>query len=255
MQCSVDSTVDDAEEIRRRSHGLRVGELGSNGAAGSRLPPETMATMRLARGSSVAWKSAAARVTAPEGSATMSVAARMKRRRGADFGFGDRDDAVDEAQDVGEVELAEGLGAEAVGEGAGGLGGGPLDEGAGAEGLCGVGGEFGFAAADLDSCEPTLATMDCREGGDRLWRGAGFELDRGGYAGEQAAAGDGREDQVIAAGLGIDLGRVCSQDFEAAGGLAGDDGGVVVGRDHGVAVLRARVLRLSACARCWPGRR
>ena len=68
---------------------------------------------------------------------------------GADLVFGDGDDAVDVLEDVLEVALAEGLGAEAIGEGAGGLGGGPLDKGAGVEGLFGVGGEGWFYAVDL----------------------------------------------------------------------------------------------------------
>ena len=39
---------------------------------------------------------------------------------GANLGFGDGDDAVDEGLDVGEVALADALGAQAVGDGAAG---------------------------------------------------------------------------------------------------------------------------------------
>ena len=56
----------------------------------------------------------------------------------------------------------------------------------------------------------------------------GGEADGGGGAAEEAAAGDGGEDEVGGGEVGGDL--------KAAGGLAGDDVGVIVGRDDGVAV-------------------
>ena len=125
---------------------------------------------------------------------------------GADFGFGDGDDVVDVSADVSEVALAEGLGAEAVAEGAGGLFRGPGDERAGAEALLRVGGQLRLDADDA--------------------RGGAGELDGGGDAAEESAAGDGREDEVA-------VGQVF-ENFEAAGALAGDDLLVVVGRDHDV---------------------
>ncbi len=114
-----------------------------------------------------------------------------------------------------EVELAEGLGAEAVGDGAGGLRGGPLDEGLVSKDSLASAASSGSAAPDLD--------------GGVAEAGCGGEFDAGGDAGEQAAAGDGGEDEV-------DVGELL-EDFEAAGGLAGDDVRVVVGRDDGVAVF------------------
>jgi hypothetical protein len=59
-------------------------------------------------------------------------------------------------------------------------------------------------------------------------------LDGRGDAAEQAAAGDRRQHQVHI-GQGFD-------DFKAAGGLAGDDLLVVVGRNDDVAVLADQLL-------------
>ena len=78
-----------------------------------------------------------------------------------DLVLGDAEEAVDVREDVLEVEPAEGLGAQAVGDGAGGIGGGPLDEAAGVEGGFGVGGEGGFGSPDLDA---RVSELDC--GGD-----------------------------------------------------------------------------------------
>ena len=128
---------------------------------------------------------------------------------GADFRFGHGDDAVNECLNVGEVALAYGLSAEAVGEGARGELGGPSDDGAGAEAFGGVAGQFRLDAVNLG-----------------LWA---EPLDGGGDAGEQSAARDGDEDEVDA-GQGFD-------DFETAGSLAGDDLLVVVGRDDDIAML------------------
>ena len=86
---------------------------------------------------------------------------------GEDLVFGDGDDARNVAEDVVEVEGAEGLGAEAVAEGAGGELGGPLDEGAGVEGFVGVGGEGGLGAPDLNV---GVAEAGCRRRGGWRWR-------------------------------------------------------------------------------------
>ncbi len=131
--------------------------------------------------------------------------ARMAARISA---FSDGDDAVDERLDMSEVAHAYALGAEAVGNGAAGELGGPGDDFAGAEAFGGIGGEFGLDAEDLHV--------------------GAQALDGGGDAAEEASAGDGSEDE-------IDVGELFD-DFEAAGGLAGDDLLVVVGRNDDVAV-------------------
>jgi hypothetical protein len=59
---------------------------------------------------------------------------------GADFRFSDRDDAIDEGLDVGEVAFAYALGAEAVGDGTAGEFGSPCDDSAGAKALGGIAG-------------------------------------------------------------------------------------------------------------------
>ena len=82
----------------------------------------------------------------------------------------DGDNAVDVLENVLEVELAEGLGAEAVGDGAGSAAGGPLDEGFGFEGFLGISGNEGFRAEDLD-----VRVADA---------GFGGELDAGGGTAE-----------------------------------------------------------------------
>jgi len=133
---------------------------------------------------------------------------------GEDLVFGDGDDTVDKVQDMLEVEDAEALGAEAVADGSGGLGGGPLDEGFGVEAFLGVSGELRLDSPDLNA---GVGESGC-----------GGKLDGGGDAAEQAAAADGGENQV-------DGGELLD-DFEAAGGLPGDDLGGVVGWNHGVAV-------------------
>ncbi len=69
---------------------------------------------------------------------------------GADFSFGDGNDVVDVGPDVVVVALAEGLGAEAVAEGAGSHIGRPGDEATAAEAFLGIGGELGFDADDAD---------------------------------------------------------------------------------------------------------
>ncbi len=110
---------------------------------------------------------------------------------------------------MGEVADAYGLGAEAVGDGAADSLGAPSDDGAGAEAFGCVAGQLGFYAEDF---------------------GLRAELLDGGCdSAEQAAAADGGEDEIDF-GEGLD-------DFKAAGGLAGDDLLVVVGRDDDVAVL------------------
>jgi len=114
-----------------------------------------------------------------------------------------------ECLNVGEVALAYGLSAEAVGEGARGELRAPSDDGAGAEAFGCVAGQFRLDAVNLG-----------------LWA---EPLDGGGDAGEQSAARDGDEDEVDA-GQGFD-------DFETAGSLAGDDLLVVVGRDDDIAML------------------
>ncbi len=61
-------------------------------------------------------------------------------------------------------------------------------------------------------------------------------FDGGSDAAQQAAAGDGREDQ-------IDIGKLLD-DFEAAGSLAGDDLLVVIRRDDDVAMFAHEFFRL-----------
>ena len=73
----------------------------------------------------------------------------------------------------------------------------------------GVGGEFGLDADHF-----------------YLWI---RQLDRGGYAADEASAADGRED-------GFDFGHIF-EDFQSDGPLAGNDFFVVVGRDDDVSVL------------------
>ena len=83
-------------------------------------------------------------------------------------------------EDVVEVECAEGLGAEAVADGAGGEGGGPFDEGAGVEGFFRVGREGGFGSPDLNAgIDQAGGVGEARLGG---------EFDGGGGAAEQAAS-------------------------------------------------------------------
>jgi len=128
---------------------------------------------------------------------------------GANFGFGDGDDAFDKGLDVGEVALAYALGAQSICDGAAGQLGGPGDDPASAEAFGGVAGQLGFDAEDS---------------------GLGANLlDGGGYSAEQAAAADGGEDE-------IDFGEGL-YDFKAAGGLAGDDLLVVIRGNDDVAVL------------------
>ena len=95
---------------------------------------------------------------------------------GADFGFGDGEDAVDVALDVGEVAHADALGPEAVGDGAAGEFGGPLDDSPGSKARGCIPGELWLNAIDLDR---------------------GLELfDGGSNAAEKASAGDRRENQI-----------------------------------------------------------
>ena len=68
---------------------------------------------------------------------------------GANLGFGDGDNAVDEGLDVGEVALAYALRAQAVGDGAAGELGRPGDDVAGAKALRGVAGQLRLDAEDL----------------------------------------------------------------------------------------------------------
>ena len=100
----------------------------------------------------------------PGGLGDDAGAVQDEARGGADLGLGDGDDAVDKLEDVLEVELAEGLRAQAVADGAGGVGGGPLDEGLGAEGLGGVGGEGGFTSPDLRSSRTGAKAPVCFAG-------------------------------------------------------------------------------------------
>jgi len=81
----------------------------------------------------------------PGGLGDNAGGAKDEAEGGADFFFADGNDPVDKLEDVVEVALAEGLRAEAVGEGAAGPGCWPLNECAGIEGLLGVGGELRLA--------------------------------------------------------------------------------------------------------------
>ena len=98
-------------------------------------------------------------------------------------------------------EVADALGAQAVGEGARDLLGGELDDFPDTQAGLGIGSEFGFDAEDIDF-------------------GPG-ELDSGCDAADQASAAAGRED-------GFDVGQVF-ENFESDGALAGNDFFVVVG--------------------------
>ena len=132
-----------------------------------------------------------------------------KFHRLVDFVFGHGDDVVDETLHVFEVDGADALGAESVGDGARDLVGGELDDFSGAQAGLSVGGEFGFDAEDVDF-------------------GLG-QLDGRGHAADEASAADRGED-------GFDFGQVF-ENFESDGALSGDDFFVVVGRHDDVAVL------------------
>src|SRR5579872_7336813 len=127
----------------------------------------------------------------------------------SDFVFGDRDDIFHVSADVFEVDRADALGAEPIGERAGDLLGRELDDFALTKASLGVGGEFGFDTDDFDF-------------------GTG-ELDCGGDARYEASAADGGEDS-------FDVGQLF-ENFEADGTLSGDDLFVVVGRDDDVSVV------------------
>ncbi len=133
---------------------------------------------------------------------------------GADLVLGDSENGVDEGVDVRPVARAEGLGAEPVGDRAGGELGGPALEGAELEAFACVACQLGLDADDGD-LGPLM-------------------LDGRGDAGEQAAARNRNEHEVH-------IGYVF-ENLETAGALAGDDGVIVVGRDHLVAVLRGELL-------------
>ena len=90
----------------------------------------------------------------------------------ADFIFRNRDDVVDVGADVLEVDGADALGSESVGDRARDLLSGELDDFALAQARLGVGGEFGLYTDDLHF---------------RI-----RELDRGRNAGDQASTTDGR---------------------------------------------------------------
>ena len=173
------------------------------------LPPLIIATFTFVLGSRSAWKMNPAVATAPLGSATVSGLAARYLHRLSDLVFRDGDDVVHVSADVFEVDGADALGAETVGEGTGDLFGRELDDLALAQAGLGVGGEFGFDADDF-------------------YFGIA-ELDGSGDAGDKASAADRGED-------GFDV-RQVFDDFEADGALSGDDVFVVVGRHDGVSVL------------------
>ena len=79
----------------------------------------------------------------------LRISAQVLRRR-ADFVFRDGDDVVDVSADVFEVDGADALRAESVGDGARDLLGGELDDLALAQTGLGVGGEFGFDSDHFD---------------------------------------------------------------------------------------------------------
>jgi len=126
-----------------------------------------------------------------------------------DFVFGYGDDVVDVGTDVLEVEGADALGAESVGERTRDLFGRELDDFALAQTRLRIGSEFGLDTDDL--------YFRIRQ------------LDGGCYAGDEASAADGGEN-------GFDVGEFI-EDFEAYGALSGDDVFVVVGRDDDVSVV------------------
>src|SRR5579863_1394646 len=139
---------------------------------------------------------------------------RQQFHRLADFVFGDGDDVVNIGADVLEVDLADTLGAQAVGDGARDLLGRELDDFSGVEAGLGVGGQFRL---DADHVNFRIC-----------------QLDRRGDAADQASAANGAKD-------GFDVGQVF-ENFEADCALTGDDFFVVVGRDDDVAVLGGEFL-------------
>ena len=126
-----------------------------------------------------------------------------------DLVFADRDDGVDKTLHVLEVDRADTLRAQSVGDGARHLFGGELNDLAGAQAGLGIGCEFGFDADHLGF----------RPG----------EFDRGSDAADQSSAANWSKD-------GFDF-RQVFEDLEADGALTGDDLFVVVGRHDYVAVL------------------
>ena len=90
-----------------------------------------------------------------------------------DFVFADGDDGVDETLYVLEIDVADALRAQAVGDGEGNLVGGELNDPAGAQAGLSVGGELGLDADYLNF-------------GLRHFNG-------GGHAADQASASDGGE--------------------------------------------------------------
>src|SRR5690242_8046884 len=120
-----------------------------------------------------------------------------------------RDDLVDVAPDMLEVDVANALGAKSISGSTRHLFGGKLNDLAGTQTGLGIGGKFGFNADHIDF---------------------GVDLFDGGRdAADQAAATDGRDDS-------FDVGQFL-KDFQSDGALTGDDLFVVVGRHNHVTVL------------------
>ena len=118
--------------------------------ADSMLPPEMIATFTFVLGSWSARKRNPAVATAPLGSATVLGLVGEKFHGLADFVFGHGDDVVDKTLHVIEVDGADALGAQSVGDGACDLVSGVAHDFPGAQaGLC-VGGEFWFDSEDVD---------------------------------------------------------------------------------------------------------
>src|SRR5215472_4927595 len=124
------------------------------------------------------------------------------------FVFRHRDDVVNVAAHVIEVDGAHALRAQSVRQGAGDLLGGKLHDPSGTQAGLGIGGQFGFDPDDFDL---------------RM-----TELDRGGNTGDEPSAADGGED-------GRDF-RYVFDDFESDGALTGNDLFIVVGWNHDVSV-------------------
>jgi hypothetical protein len=164
----------------------------------------------------------------------------------ANFVFAHGDDVVNVVADVIEVDRANALRAESVGQGARDLLGRKLNDLSGTQAGLGVGGEFGFDPDHFDL-------------------GIG-KLDRGGHPGDEPSAADRGKD-------GLDF-REVFENFQSDGALTGNDLFIVVGRNNdvsvpgcqffgfGLALVGARTYennfgsQFGAClwARCWASR-